>query len=265
LQSFNQYSYVYNNPLKYTDPSGYLSAAYYIDGVRVDPFEVPISAEGSGSEIEYGNVNFTLYSYPTKDGSVSSWSHQAIWAYYNKSDAPLYVNRFPRMNGETNGFNGNSYVSRNRAVTVTSESVSTKNGSMIDVGLKWTGITNDIIDASGKVSMEATGNVIARYTVPLGIAIGAAQIGSGYNKDGNRYGYNTKKATASFVGGIAGAWVGFEAGATLGFEGGFLFGAAFGGIGAIPGAVIGGIVGGFGGAFGGAYYGSQFSEGLIKK
>ncbi len=28
LQSFNQYSYVYNNPLKYTDPSGYLSAAY---------------------------------------------------------------------------------------------------------------------------------------------------------------------------------------------------------------------------------------------
>lgn len=262
LQSFNQYSYVYNNPLKYTDPSGYLSTAYYMDGVRIESYDVPISLEGSGVIARNGNVSFAQFIYPTNGGYVTSWSYKAIRDFYDKSDYPLFVNTFPKMNGETDGFNGNTYVSRNKDVTIPGARVN-DGGSIIDLALKWSGITNDIIDASGKVSMVATSSSIARYTVPTGIAIGAAQIGRGYYKDGKRYGYNTQKATASFVGGIAGAWAGFEAGATIGFEGGFVIGATFAGVGAIPGAVIGGIVGGFGGAFGGAYYGSQLGEGFI--
>ena len=110
---------MFNNPLKYTDPSGYLSTAYYLDGMRIESHEVPISAEGSGVTFGTGNVVFTEYSYQTKDGRVSSWSRDAIWNYYNKSDYPLYTNRFPKMIGETNGFNGNTYVSRNQSVIIT--------------------------------------------------------------------------------------------------------------------------------------------------
>ena len=134
-----------------------------------------------------------------------------------------------------------------------------------DKVLIWSGRVNDFVDATGKVSMVATGKAIARVTVPAGVIIGVAQVGRGYYKDGNKFGYNTQKATTGFAGGLVGAWAGFEAGAAIGFEGGFVVGAAFGGIGAIPGAVIGGIVVGFGGAFGGAYYGGQFGESLIKK
>lgn len=51
LQSYNQYSYVYNNPLKYTDPSGYLSASYsnyedYFESINL------AKANGSG-ELDY--------------------------------------------------------------------------------------------------------------------------------------------------------------------------------------------------------------------
>jgi len=136
-------------------------------------------------------------------------------------------------------------------------------GFVIDKGIELAGKTNDLIDAGGKVSMVSAGKAIGRITGPAGFAIGAAQIGRGYYKDGNRFGYHAQKATAGFAGGLAGAYAGFEVGATVGFEGGFLVGAAVGGIGAIPGAVIGGILGGFGGAFGGAYYGGQFGESLI--
>ncbi len=93
---------------------------------------------------------------------------------------------------------------------------------------------------------------------------GAAQIGRGYYKDGNKFGYDAQKVTTGFAGGLIGAWAGFQAGVWVGFEGGFALGAAFGGIGAIPGAVTGGVIGGFGGAFGGAYYGGQFGTRLIK-
>ena len=136
-------------------------------------------------------------------------------------------------------------------------------GSGIDLTLEWSGRVNDFVDATGKVSMVATGKAIERVTVPAGVIIGAAQIGRGYYKDRNKFGYNAQKATTGFVGGLAGAWAGFEVGVALGFEGGFVIGAAFAGIGAIPGAVIGGVLGGFGGAFGGAYYGGQLGESLI--
>ena len=134
----------------------------------------------------------------------------------------------------------------------------------IDLTLTWSGRVNDFFDATGKVSMVSTGKAIGRVTGPVGVFIGFAQVSRGYYKDGKQFGYNTKKATTGFIGGVVGAWAGFEAGTTIGFEGGFVIGAAFSGIGAIPGGVIGGVIGGFGGAFGGAYYGGQFGTRLIK-
>jgi hypothetical protein len=134
--------------------------------------------------------------------------------------------------------------------------VNSGGGRGIDLTLTWSGKVNDFVDATGKVSMVATGKAIARITVPAGVIIGAAQIGRGYFKDGNTFGYNSQKATTGFAGGLVGAWTGFEVGATIGFEGGFF-------IGAIPGSVIGGVIGGFVGALGGAYFGSQFAESII--
>jgi RHS repeat-associated protein len=72
LQSFNQYSYVYNNPLKYTDPSGYLSAAYsnYNDYYNDDLYFID---PNTGERV---NRNFT------NDEMVD----QSMTAYYNRKE-----------------------------------------------------------------------------------------------------------------------------------------------------------------------------------
>ena len=126
------------------------------------------------------------------------------------------------------------------------------------------GAAGEILAANGMSgNLVNNGKTIGRYSLPAGMIIGVAQIGYGYSRDGNHFGYNTQKATAGFVGGTLGAWAGFKVGAWAGFEAGFSIGLCFEGVGAIPGAIIGGVVGGFVGAFGGAWGGDKLGESLI--
>jgi hypothetical protein len=101
---------------------------------------------------------------------------------------------------------------------------------------------------------------ISKYVKRAGVAGtivgGGVQIGVGYVQDGNSYGYNAQKATASVAGGAGGVAIGTAIGAGIG--------AWLGGIGAIPGAAIGGAIGSVVGSFGGSKAGEAIYDGFAK-
>lgn len=105
------------------------SSTYYKDGMQVESWENPSSSAGSGVTIGKGNVSFTSYSYKTKDGWVFSWSHKAIWNYYNKSESHGFSTAFPSMGGESNGFNGTTYISGHDEAIVSGKSMQGQSGS----------------------------------------------------------------------------------------------------------------------------------------
>jgi hypothetical protein len=55
-QSYNRYAYCFNNPLKYTDPSGYTS--YYVDGVQVSQTTYRMMGGAKFTSQAYGNYDF---------------------------------------------------------------------------------------------------------------------------------------------------------------------------------------------------------------
>lgn len=94
----------------------------------------------------------------------------------------------------------------------------------------------------------------------VAVALDTMNVYNGYKADGNQFGKNTLKATASAAGGWVGAWAGAEAGAW----GGAAIGTAIApGIGTAIGGVVGGFIGGIAGAFGGSQLG-KWTSGFFK-
>ncbi len=265
------YRFAFNNPVKFGDPTGLFEQvngeSVGADGLTNSQW-INSSRPGRNNQLAntYRAQNREELSDRSRDfkfpegkvdwnapGNSDESEDKEIFRIYDKNNKNV-----------AHAFYASFFAGKRFEVSVGLEN-GIRDNNRIDKGLEWTGRFNDIMDSAGKVSMTATGKAVTRYTGPAGVAIGVAQIGRGYNKDKKTFGYHTQKASASFVGGLAGAWLGFEAGSVVGFEGGFVLGAAFGGVGAIPGAVLGGVVGGFVGGFGGAYYGGQFGESLIEK
>jgi hypothetical protein len=251
----SSYACFNNNPIYFADPSG-------LEGE--EPPNQPPKGAKIGTTWSRKDQNGSVWNYKY-EGSKAGWVGTGGELFVKGVSIPSSSSRVVRSVKSATLISSNEASYGTHNVSAIRVKQSGGGNTAFDKVLTWSGRVNDFVDATGKVSMVATGKAIARITVPAGVIIGVAQVGRGYYKDGNKFGYNTQKATTGFAGGLVGAWAGFEAGAAIGFEGGFVVGAAFGGIGAIPGAVIGGIVVGFGGAFGGAYYGGQFGESLIKK
>ncbi|RRD55779.1 hypothetical protein EII20_13775 [Comamonadaceae bacterium OH2545_COT-014] len=77
---------------------------------------------------------------------------------------------------------------------------------------------------------------VGKIARPVGVVIGAFEIGSAYQADGNKVGVNTMSKAAGIAGGAGGAWAGAAAGAALG--------SVVPGVGTVIGGIAGGIVGG---------------------
>jgi RHS repeat-associated protein len=284
--NYNGYSYVMNNPTCATDPTGYVVTPQetgpftHLDGGQVERGEKDWDPYGFHANTYFTDNTGNYFNWNGDDVSFSEvYNNYVLPNSFNVNIKTIYFNGSRSNNYEV--FRGFQLTSGQRwapeagmeaLMKILSGPSESNNANWIDNKLEISERTNDFVDAFAKTlgtygltsRMVNSGNAIGRVAIPFGFAIGAAQIGRGYFKDGNQIGYNTKKATASFVGGMAGAWVGFEAGAWAGFESGFTIGLCFDGVGAIPGAVIGGVVGGIGGAFGGAYGGSKLGEILIR-
>ncbi|MET0208883.1 MAG: hypothetical protein ABW220_07550 [Burkholderiaceae bacterium] len=88
----------------------------------------------------------------------------------------------------------------------------------------------------GGMLIEGAGKVLR----PVGIAMDAIEIGSAFQKDGNKIGENTGRAASGVAGGALGAWGGAAAGAAIGTA-----------ILPVGGTIVGGLIGGAIGAFAG--------------
>ncbi|QTD46471.1 hypothetical protein [Ottowia testudinis] len=79
-----------------------------------------------------------------------------------------------------------------------------------------------------------------RVARPLGVALGALEVGQSFRADGHKIGENTGRSLSGLAGGGLGAWGGASAGMAIGS-------AVLPGIGTVVGGVIGGIAGAVGG------------------
>lgn len=96
---------------------------------------------------------------------------------------------------------------------------------------------NKAVDVGEKLSGAGkTLKVAGKIARPLGVVVGAFEIGGAYQADGNRIGVNTMGKVAGLVGGAGGAWAGAAAGAALG--------SVVPGVGTVIGGIVGGIAGG---------------------
>ena len=91
--------------------------------------------------------------------------------------------------------------------------------------------TGEKLASAGK-----TLKVVGKIARPLGVVVGAFEVGSAYKADGNRIGVNTMGKVAGIAGGAGGAWAGAAAGAALG--------SVVPGVGTVIGGIVGGIAGG---------------------
>ena len=109
LQNYNRYSYVLNNPLKYTDPSGY---SYGHDFNR-DRLE---EAHGGGGTW----INPYMFNSPQRDFNVG---YEAMPGVYNYSE---YTGTYTNSNGNTIGYQEvfNNYVVPNAVFLPTNTNLS---------------------------------------------------------------------------------------------------------------------------------------------
>lgn len=99
--------------------------------------------------------------------------------------------------------------------------------------------TSSLDDGAKLAQAGKAARVVGKIARPLGVVIGAFEIGGAYKADGNKVGVNTMGKVAGIAGGAGGAWAGAAAGAAIG--------SVVPGIGTVIGGVVGGIVGGLAG------------------
>jgi RHS repeat-associated protein len=299
-QNYNLYSYVLNNPLKYTDPSG---ENYYWDS------DMHCYRNEWGASVGYGDVYKAMFEsgYFRPGGSMwdgtsyggygSGGGYGYGYGYGYRSGYPAYV--VSGANGARAGYKWLSfatvknvagkrdmdgYVYSGYEFGVTSIQVPD-----MDAWLNRTSNTlhvgSDIYNTLGKLSASegywlgnngkyykktwggnqwtgARSGALKAAKLYKGAGIVVTVLGGAVEIGNGLYqdDWQIGYNTQKAMAGVAGS----AGGATLGAWIGGIIGTPLAGVGAIPGAVVGGIVGGWIGSWGGGYAGEAIYDGFVK-
>ena len=78
LQSYNRYSYVFNNPLRYTDPTGYFSVSGALPGILIGLVTIGACVAVPGVGCVVATVITTLANVELARGEGASWGQIAL-------------------------------------------------------------------------------------------------------------------------------------------------------------------------------------------
>jgi RHS repeat-associated protein len=281
-QNFNQYGYVLNNPLKYTDPSGNkfkLTFSDIVAGLEIVAGAIMVAASSvtygatyivGASLIAAGAGHFAVaaaqYS-QTKDWVSASNNAGLTFGIkfdtdfgYDGAKPDVKNANFVAAKGDPPA-KKNPYDNSKMALDISNATYGALESTTASGG-KWLGKNGKYYNnswggngATGGRSgaLKAAGNYkwAGRATIGVSAGIGIVETVNGYEMDGNQFGYNAQSAAVSSTGSIIGGYYGAQSGAFIGAS----IGLGFAGLGAVPGAIIGGIIGGFGGSYGGGAIG----------
>jgi len=126
-QNFNRYSYALNNPMVYTDPSGYYSGSgssgnsYYIDGMQVSAgmFNAYMngldfgsySIEGYGNEYEEFNLAIFNFEKEMKQREFRLKLEESKYILFNYKYPPIFINTSAHL--YTSSFDGGGPIKKN--------------------------------------------------------------------------------------------------------------------------------------------------------
>ena len=126
-QNFNRYSYALNNPMVYTDPSGYYSGSgssgnsYYIDGMQVSAGAFSActngldfgsySIEGYGNEYEEFNLAIFNFEKEMKQREFRLKLEESKYILFNYKYPPIFINTSAHL--YTSSFDGGGPIKKN--------------------------------------------------------------------------------------------------------------------------------------------------------
>jgi hypothetical protein len=228
-----------NNPLKYTDPTGYESDKPG-EGLPPPPYdgaigwtsqdEWLIGYGGQWQQTASNTIDAVIYSDAVgiARGTGAFWFIVTHWPGVSVRNGVIYA---PNKGGGSRYFHIDTHDLKGF------KDVTHLNAEIGPLA-KW--------NHTRLPSILKYGKSAAKGLVVVGAIIDMYDIGSSmyddYQMEGQiNFGPNTQDAVGRVAGGWAGALGGAAAGAAIG--------SAFAGVGAIPGAIIGGIIGGVGGGY----------------
>lgn len=151
---------------------------YYRDGMQIESWTVPKSTSGSGVTMSSANIVFTSYSYTTKDGKVTSWNHDAIWAQYDKGLNNAFGTSFPQLGGNGSNFNGTAYYSGQDQVIVTAYANSGVGQSGFQLAENFGQVINTggVVYGSAEIALQTISKNNGAQTIGRSLGFGTQRI-----------------------------------------------------------------------------------------
>ncbi len=170
MQALNRYSYVYNNPLSYTDPSGYTPITY--GSTQVDGVGLPVSMENQAQYRAMLEHTVSSGGPTSADSSASYLASTALSSYFSSGEFANYDAKKTRWEGVASvGSNASFEVGTKKAGVTYSFSLDpktgkTKLGASTSIG-SITGFSADVTMKNGEVQETAVG--VSVLTIGVGV------------------------------------------------------------------------------------------------